>query len=122
MMNTDGLLERARELGRSLGQTEEYKALARAKERFSGDRESVKRANRLAELELEIARGFERGEEPAEQVRTEYEQMFSQLQSSTEYQALVAAQSNFDKILARVNNEISKGIESGAQSRIILPS
>jgi hypothetical protein len=35
---------------------------------------------------------------------------------------MVAAQSNFDKLLTRVNDEISRGMEMGAQSRIILPS
>ena len=51
----------------------------------------------------------------------EYEQKFGEVQSRMEYQSLVAAQSNFDKILARVNEEISKGMATAAQSRIILP-
>jgi hypothetical protein len=38
------------------------------------------------------------------------------------YQALVAAQSNFDRVMSRINEEIARGIEAGAQSRIILPS
>jgi hypothetical protein len=33
---------------------------------------------------------------------------------------MVAGQSNFDRILQRVNEDISKGIEAGAASRIIL--
>jgi hypothetical protein len=36
------------------------------------------------------------------------------------YQALAAAQSNFDRLMMRVNEEIAKGIEAGEQSRIIL--
>jgi hypothetical protein len=44
------------------------------------------------------------------------------VQASPVYQQLVAAQTNFDKILRRVNEEISRGMEAGAQSRIILPS
>jgi hypothetical protein len=38
------------------------------------------------------------------------------------YQGLVAAQSNFDRVMGRVNEEIARGIEAGEQSRIILPS
>ena len=45
---------------------------------------------------------------------------FGTLQASAAYQGLVAAQSNFDKLLQRVNEEIGKGIEAGSQSRIIL--
>ena len=62
------------------------------------------------------------GREPADQVKIEYEQVFAQLQAMPVYQGMVAAQSNFDKLLARVNEEISRGMEAGAQSRIILPS
>jgi cell fate (sporulation/competence/biofilm development) regulator YlbF (YheA/YmcA/DUF963 family) len=118
----DRMSEKAQDLGRVIGQTAEYKALERARERFSNDRPSVTAVNRLSELEGEIAQSLERGEEPADPVKMEYEQVFSELQGSPIYQGMVAAQANFDRILARVNAEISKGIESGAQSRIILPS
>jgi cell fate (sporulation/competence/biofilm development) regulator YlbF (YheA/YmcA/DUF963 family) len=116
------LSEKAQDLGRLIGQTEEYKALERARERFQSDRPSVEALNELADLEGRIAAGLERGEEPPEDVRAEYEKVFSTLQSSPIYQGMVAAQSNFDRVLTRVNTEISKGIDAGAQSRIILPT
>lgn len=115
-------LDKARDLGRLLGQTDEYKALERARERVGEDRELVTLLNRLTELEYDIALTLQRGETPAEEVSGEYERAFSALQSSAVYQGLVAAQSNFEKVLGRVNEEIAKGIEAGAQSRIILPS
>jgi hypothetical protein len=34
---------------------------------------------------------------------------------------MIAAQSNFDRILARVNEAIGQGMEQGAGSRIIIP-
>jgi cell fate (sporulation/competence/biofilm development) regulator YlbF (YheA/YmcA/DUF963 family) len=119
---TDGMKERARELGRLLGQSDEYKALGRARERLLEDGEAVTAMNRLDELEKGISEALQRGEEPAEPTKEEYEKLFMQLQSAASYQGMVAAQSNFDKLLGRVNQEISAGIESGAQSRIILPS
>ncbi|NIY07186.1 MAG: hypothetical protein GWN02_02390 [Gemmatimonadetes bacterium] len=118
----DAMMEKARELGRLIGQTDEYKALQRARERMNEDRETVELVNRVAEMEQDVARAIQRGEAPEESVREEYEQVISRLQSSPVYQGLVAAQSNFDKILARVNEEIGKGMEAAAQSRIILPS
>ena len=114
--------EKAGELGRLLGQGDEYRALARARERMSGDRECVHALNRLAELEQTVAEVLERGEEPPVDLREEYERVFSDLQGSPVYQAVVAAQSNFDKVLARVNEEILAGIEAGSRSRIILPT
>jgi cell fate (sporulation/competence/biofilm development) regulator YlbF (YheA/YmcA/DUF963 family) len=119
---TDILSDKARELGRMLGQSSEYQALSKARERLSNDRAAVTSLNRLAELEDGLAGSLQRGEEPPEEMRTEYETVFSELQASPIYQSVVAAQSNFDKVLTRVNEDIGKGIDSGAQSRIILPS
>ena len=118
----EGIWEKARELGRLLGQSDEYKTLQRAKDRISNEREMVAQLNRLGELEVDIARSLQRGEEPPQPTAEEYEQIFNTVQARPEYQALVAAQANFDKILGRTNEEISKGMTSAAQSRIILPS
>lgn len=119
---SESVRERAQELGRVIGQTEEYKALGRARQQISEDRDAVARMNRLSELEQQVSEALHRGVEPTPEVQQEYERLFNELQGSAGYQALVAAQSNFDKILMRVNEEIGRGIESGARSRIILPS
>lgn len=120
-MSMEAVSEKAKELGRLIGQTDEYKALLRARERFSDDRTAVERVNRLAELEAMVGEALQRGVEPAEELRNDYEKVFSELQASPVYQAMVAGQTNFDRILQRVNEDISKGIETGAASRIILP-
>ena len=122
MMIPEGMTEKARDLGRLIGQTPEFKTLQRARAALSEDRDAVTLMNRLAELETEIAGSLQSGEEPGEQAQKDYEAAFSKLQGSSMYQSLVASQSNFEKLLARVNEEIGKGMEMGAQSRIILPS
>jgi len=119
---TEVLGEKARELGRLLGQSDEYQALDRARRRIAEDRELVGSLNRLGELEQQLAESLELGRAPDEAVRDEYERLFGELQGSPVYQGLVAAQSNFDKRLIQVNEDISRGIEAGAKSRIILPS
>lgn len=121
-MNTEPMAEKARELGRILGQGSEYQALDRARKRAMEDRELTTAMNRLGELEREIATALRAGNEPTAEVQAEYEQLFSQLQASPVYQGLVAAQANFDKVLARVNEYITEGIEAGSRSRIILPT
>lgn len=119
-MSLESVSEKAQELGRLIGQTEEYRALQRARERFSEDREAITRVNRLAELEAIVGEALQRGTEPSEEIRAEYEQVFSELQASPAYQGMVAGQTNFDRVLQRVNEDISRGIEAGAASRIIL--
>lgn len=118
----DAMLEKARDVGRQLGQTDEYKALQRARERLNEDRDTVTLVNRLAELEQTLQSQLQQGQEPSEEQRKEYEDTFSTLQSGSIYQALVSAQSNFDRVLQKVNEEIGKGIEAGSKSSIIMPS
>lgn len=118
----DMIFEKARELGRLMGQTEEHKALEKAREALSDDRETVTLVNSLGQLEQEISRMLQRGDEPGEDLREKYEGTFGELQGLATYQRLAAAQSNFEKLLVRVNEEIEKGMSAASQSRIILPS
>jgi cell fate (sporulation/competence/biofilm development) regulator YlbF (YheA/YmcA/DUF963 family) len=117
----DLIQERAREVGRLIAQTDEYKALKRANERLSDDRGAVTAINRLSELEGELAGLLRSGREPTEEQQREYEQLVESLQQMTVYQGVVAAQSNFDRLMQRINEEIAQGIQAGDQSRIILP-
>ncbi len=114
--------EMARELGLALGRTSQYRDLRRAARRADDDRELVTLRNELAELEERVARSARAGEEPAPEVVEEYERVFGRLQASPVYQGLVAAQANYDRVLGRVNEGISKAIEEGAKSRIIISS
>ena len=50
---TDGMKDRAQDLGRLLGQSDEYKALGRARERLTEDKEAVASMTRLDALERE---------------------------------------------------------------------
>ena len=117
----DTIQERAREIGRLLAHTDEYKALKRANEQLADDREAVTVLNRLSTLEGELASALRSGNEPTVEEQQEYEGAVERLQQMTAYQSLVAAQSNFDRLMVRINEEIAKGIEAGEQSRIIFP-
>lgn len=117
----DTIQERAREVGRLLSQTDEYKALKRANERISEDREAVTLLNRLASLEGDLTAALRGGQEPTPEQQDEYEGAIEQLQQMTAYQTLASAQANFDRLMTRINEEIAKGIEAGEQSRIIFP-
>ena len=73
-------------------------------------------------LEEQVHIAHEQGRNPDATLQAEYEQVVMKLQSSPVYQRLVSAQSNFDRIVQRVNQTIAKGLEEGASSRIILPA
>lgn len=116
----DQISEKAREVGRQIAQSGEYQAFKRASQALSNDREAVTRLNRLQALEESFTQLMQQGQEPPEEEQQEYERLVGEVQVMPGYQALVAAQSNFDRLMMRVNEEIAKGIEAGEQSRIIL--
>ena len=118
---SDRILEKARELGGILGQTAEFGALTRARKRIEEDETLRPLIEAMDTLERELAEMLQRGEQPDEAFRERYESSFGALQSNSAYQGMVAAQANFDRILARVNEAIGQGMEQGAGSRIILP-
>jgi len=113
-------LERARELGHAVGHTDEYQAVKRAIQSADDDRDLATLRAELEKLEAGIKASLHAGGEPDAETASAYESAASRLQANSSYQRLVAAQTNFDKLMARVNQAIAQGMEEGGQSRIIL--
>lgn len=116
------LLTMAKELGGVIARTEEYQTLRRAIRSAEDDPELLELRNAMDALEARVSEALRAGNEPAEELAEEYNSTFSRLQASPSYQRLVSAQSNFDKILMKVNETITQGLEEGGESRIILSS
>lgn len=113
------LEEKANEIGRLIGQSSEYQAVKRANDALSGDREALTLLKQMEELRLSAQRMIERGERPTEDMERQLDTLLSQVQGNSTYQQVVAAQENFEKIMARVNEWILEGIRKGAASPII---
>lgn len=122
MNPSDALTGKAQELGRLLSQSSEYGALRRANLRVAEEKELNGQLNRLAEVQRDLLGYLERGEAAPESLRSEYEAIFGEAQAHPAYQALVAAQENFDRLMRRVNEAIAHGVDAGAKSRIVLPT
>lgn len=116
----ESIWERAREVGRQIAHSGEYGAMKRASETLQNDREAVTRLNRLQQMETGFARAMQGGSEPPLEEQDEYERLVGEVQTIPAYQAFEAARANLDQLMARVNEEIEKGIQAGEQSRIIL--
>ncbi len=114
------LIEMAMELGAQLARTEGCHALKQAIGAADEDREIAELRSQLENLEARVQAALRAGQEPDDEVKEAYEGAVSRLQASSTYQRLVAAQTNFDKVVHRVNDTIMKGIEEGGKSRIIL--
>jgi cell fate (sporulation/competence/biofilm development) regulator YlbF (YheA/YmcA/DUF963 family) len=116
----EAIWERSREVGRLVAQTDEYGALKRANTRLADDREAVQMLNELAEVQDRLTSLLRSGQEPTVEEQEAFDALAARLQGSTAYQAVIAAQSNFDRLMMRINEEIARGVEAGEQSRIIL--
>jgi cell fate (sporulation/competence/biofilm development) regulator YlbF (YheA/YmcA/DUF963 family) len=113
------LEEKAEDLGRVLGQTDEYKALRRATEALRDDQPVQKLLAEAERLAQEIERVAQQGKEPTKEQVEQYDRALQSVQVNPVYQQMVAAQSNFEKLMAKINGRIYEGIKKGAASPII---
>ncbi|MBI4422048.1 MAG: YlbF family regulator [Gemmatimonadetes bacterium] len=113
------IAERARELGRLIGQSDEYAALKRAQSRVAEAPELRERLESLRRLAESLERSAQSGGQPSEADVAAYDVLLTAIQGDPLYQSVVAAQSNFDKLMMRVNEQILDGIQKGSASPII---
>jgi cell fate (sporulation/competence/biofilm development) regulator YlbF (YheA/YmcA/DUF963 family) len=111
--------DRAQELGRQIGQSEEYKAVKRTSDALNEDREAVTLIRDMERLRREAQAMIERGENPTPEMEQQLDALLEKVQVNSTYQRAIAAQDNFDKLMLRVNEWISEGIRKGAASPII---
>lgn len=113
------LEEKARELGRLIGQSDEYRAVTRANEGLAGDADATAVLRLMEGLRREAQAMLQRGEEPTQDMETQLDDLLTKVQSNPAYQRVAVAQENLDKVMRMVNDWISDGITKGAQSSII---
>ena len=113
------LEEKAKDLGRLIGQSPEYQALRRSSEMMNEDRDAVALLQQMEKLRGEAQQLIQRGDNPTPEMEQQLDTMLEKIQSQPAYQRAVAAQENFDKLMMRVNQWIMDGMKKGAASPII---
>lgn len=111
--------DKAQELGRLLGQSNEYQALRRAESALRDDPEAQGRLETISRLTREFDQLIAQGGAPDETKAQEYETTLRDFELSPIGQAYLVARQNVDKLMQRVNQAIGDGIERGATSSII---
>ncbi len=111
--------EKAAELGRMIGQSDEYKEVKRARASIEESSELKPQLEKLDELAAKLEEHLQDGTEPSEAAKNDYEELFGRIQTDSLYQRLVVAQANFDKMMLHVNEQIMDGAKKGAESSII---
>ncbi|MGI9042556.1 MAG: YlbF family regulator [Gemmatimonadaceae bacterium] len=113
------LEEKARELGRVIGQSPEYQAVKKSSEALNSDREAVTILQQMEKIRMEAQQMVQRGEHPTAEMEQQLDELLTTVQSNSAYQRAISAQENFDKVMYQVNNWIMDGMKKGATSSII---
>ena len=111
--------DKAEELGRLLGQTEEYKALRRASDRLREDAAVQKVIAEAEQLAQQIEQSAQQGQEPTKEQVDQYDKALQSVQGNPVYQQMVASQANFEKLMSKINARIYDGMKKGSASPII---
>lgn len=114
------LEDKAKDLGRSIGQSEEYKAVKRSSEALNADRDATTILRQMEAIRQEAQAMIDRGQEPTADMEQQLDALLQQVQGNPAYQRAISAQDNFDKLMLRVNQWIADGIRAGVSSPIIL--
>lgn len=116
----DAILEdKAKELGRIIGQSAEYQAVKKSSEALNGDRVAVSVLQEMEKLRVQAQQMIQRGEEPTAELEQQLDDLLMKVQGNPVYQRAISAQENFDKVMYQVNNWIMDGMKKGATSSII---
>jgi cell fate (sporulation/competence/biofilm development) regulator YlbF (YheA/YmcA/DUF963 family) len=111
--------DKAQELGRMIGQSTEYQALRRSEATLREDKETVAMLDQIQNLARQVDQVVSTGQMPDQATAESYENAVRDLEMSPVGQAYVVARSNFEKLMSKVNQQISEGMEKGAASSII---
>ena len=111
--------EKAKELGRLIGQSSEYQAVKRSSEALNADTEAVSLLQKMEKIRAEAQQMIQQGQEPTQEMEQQLDQMLSVIQVNATYQRAIVAQENFDKVMVQINNWILDGMKKGAASSII---
>jgi cell fate (sporulation/competence/biofilm development) regulator YlbF (YheA/YmcA/DUF963 family) len=111
--------EKAQELGRLIGQSNEYQTLRRAEKSLQEDAETRARLEKIDALARQIDEQVSQRKVPEEETVLAYETAVRDLEVSPQGQAYVTSRANYEKLMAKVNQQMAAGIERGSTSNII---
>ena len=86
------LEDRAKELGRLIGQSPEYVAVKRANESLNADAEAVAVLRQMEQIRRDAQLMLERGEQPTAEMEQQLDALLGKVQESPVYQGVLVAQ------------------------------
>lgn len=105
------ILEKAKELGRDLHNTEEYQRLQEVNKRLNEDSDALKLIQSFQEAQRSIQFSQQSGVQPTQEQIVDYENKRKKLESNLNLLAYMKATEEFYAVMKQVNEAISAGIE-----------
>lgn len=102
--------KKARELGREIRNTPEFKELQQAERSLQDDQSAVQLITNLQELQQQMAFAQKAGTKPSPEQVSQFNDMQEQMKTNITVRSLLKAREEFDKLIVSVNEAISEGI------------
>lgn len=104
------VMEKARELGKEIRNTAEYKELERVTGNVKEDADANKMIQDIQELQQQMQFAQQSGVEPSQDQINQFNDLKSKMDSNLTIQAYAKAQNEFSQFMQSVNNAIGEGI------------
>ncbi len=112
-----GVLDKAKELGKEIRTTDEYKELVRTSGNVQENSEANDIINEIQKLQQQIQFAQQSGVQPNQEQIEEFNNLKGKMDSNITIQAYVKAQENFNQIMQDVNQAISQEIGPDEQKQ-----
>lgn len=108
------VMEKARDLGKEIRNTEQYQELERVSENMQEDTEASQMIKEVQELQQQIQFAQQSGVQPSEDQIQQFNDLKSKMDTNLTIQAYAKAQNDFSQFMQEVNSAISEGINPEA--------
>ncbi len=108
------VMEKARDLGKEIRNTEQYQELERVSENMQEDTEASQMIKEIQELQQQIQFAQQSGVQPSEDQLQQFNDLKSKMDTNLTIQAYAKAQNDFSQFMQEVNSAISEGINPEA--------
>lgn len=109
------VIEKAKELGNEIKETEEYKELERANQNIKDDELASKIIDDINDIQQKISFAQSSGVQPDQDQITQFNELKSQMDSNLTILGFIKAQEKFSQIMQEINQAISEGIGGGIE-------
>jgi cell fate (sporulation/competence/biofilm development) regulator YlbF (YheA/YmcA/DUF963 family) len=104
------LFERAKDLGKEIRSTEEFKELEKANLVVKEDELAVKIIEDINEIQQKLSFSERAGVEPDSELLSRFDKLRDRMENNNSIKLLIEAQENFGNVMQQINNAITEGL------------